>query len=167
MWLFYFPFWKFLEAGVELVFERDDTAVVTRKKQGKTIMKQTLFHEKYPIYVLELGKAESSCKSVDDVVAYYWNKIEEHPDAAFIGVFDHYAHSSSLPDGEISGEIKEAKNVLFCFGRDMLSPISLAVRARSIGIAELPNGFIISFLEAPNPIANEAMEGWTLALKDQ
>ena len=130
-------------------------------------MNQTLFHEKYPIYILELDKSETSCRSVDDIIAYYWQKIDAHPFASCIGVFDHYAHTESLPEGSISEEIHAAKNIVFCFGKELLNPKVLAVRPRSIGIAELEKCFIISFLEAPNPTANEAMETWTLALKDQ
>lgn len=48
-----------------------------------------------------------------------------------------------------------------------MNPKVLAIRPKSIGVAELANSFIISFLEAPNPAANEAMETWTLALKDK
>jgi hypothetical protein len=130
-------------------------------------MNQTLLHEKYPIYILELDKGETSCKSVDDIIAYYKAKINEHPVVTFIGVFDHYAHTASLPDNSINAEIKDAKNILFCFGKEILNPKALAVRPRSIGIAELDRKFVISFLEAPNPMANEAMESWTLALKDR
>jgi hypothetical protein len=130
-------------------------------------MNQTLLHEKYPIYILELDKAETSCKSVDDIIAYYRRKIDEHPVVSFIGIFDHYAHTASQPDSMIGVEIKDAKNILFCFGKDILSPKVLSIRPRSIGVAELEHKFVISFLEAPNPMANEAMEGWTLALKDK
>lgn len=130
-------------------------------------MNQTLLHEKYPIYILELDKGETSCKSVDDIIAYYRGKIDEHPVVTFIGVFDHYAHTDSLPEGKIAAEIKNAKNILFCFGKELLNPTVLAIRPRSIGVAEIENEFIISFLEAPNPVANEAMETWTLALKDK
>lgn len=36
----------------------------------------------------------------------------------------------------------------------------LAVRPRSIGIAETETGFIVSFMEAPMAIANDTMESW-------
>lgn len=129
-------------------------------------MNQTLLHEKYPIYILELGKEETSCRSVDDIIAYYGQKIDAHPVAACIGVFDHYSHTSTLPEGEINQDIIGAKNIVFCFGKEILNPTVMAIRPRSIGVAELGSKFIISFLEAPNPAANEAMETWTLALKD-
>ncbi len=130
-------------------------------------MNQTLLHEKYPIYILELSKSETSCRSVDDIVSYYGQKIDAHPVATCIGVFDHYGHTSALPEGEISENIWAAKNIVFCFGKEIMNPKVLAIRPKSIGIAEMADSFVISFLEAPNPAANEAMESWTLALKDQ
>jgi hypothetical protein len=129
-------------------------------------MNQTLLHEKYPIYILELDKGETSCRSVDDIIAYYWQKIDAHPIAKYVGVFDHYGHTAALPEGNISEEILAAQNIVFCFGKDIMNPKVLAIRPKSIGVAELDDRFIISFLEAPAPAANEAMETWTLALKD-
>ena len=41
----------------------------------------------------------------------------------------------------------------------------LAVRPRSIGVAETTRGFVISFMEAPMPIANAAMEDWAEGLR--
>ncbi|NTU93307.1 MAG: hypothetical protein HGB29_05290 [Chlorobiaceae bacterium] len=130
-------------------------------------MNQTLLHEKYPIYILELEKSETSCRSVDDIIAYYGQNIDAHPIATCVGVFDHYSHTSALSDGNISDDILAAKNIVFCFGKEIMNPKALAIRPKSIGVAELVNSFIISFLEAPNPAANEAMESWTLALKDR
>lgn len=128
-------------------------------------MKQTLLQEKYPIYILELDKEETSCRSVDDIIAYFRQKIEEHPVAVLIGEFDHYTHTSSLEDGKIGEGISAGKNIVFCFGKELLSPKMLAVRPRSIGVAEMGGHFVISFLEAPNPAANASMEEWTLALR--
>ncbi|HWQ25992.1 MAG TPA: hypothetical protein VN367_04330 [Chlorobaculum sp.] len=130
-------------------------------------MNQTLLQEKYPIYILELDKEETNCRDVDEIIAYYTKKVDEHPVATLIGVYNHYGHTSELPEGKISEEIKDAKNIIFCFGKELMNPVSLAIRPKSIGVAELGDRFIISFLEAPNPMANEAMEGWTLALKDK
>ncbi len=130
-------------------------------------MRQTLFQEKYPIYTLEIDKSETSFTSVDMILDYLKQKIEAHPVVAFIGIFDHYAHTSSLKDGVISEQIKDARNILFCFGKELPSPAVLAVRPRSIGVAEMENSFVITFLEAPNPAANEAMEAWAMGLKNR
>ncbi|ASQ89650.1 hypothetical protein CHL67_00795 [Prosthecochloris sp. GSB1] len=130
-------------------------------------MRQALFQEKYPIYTLEIDKSETSCGSVDEIIDYLRSKIEAHPVVAFIGVFDHYAHTKSLKDGVVSDQIKDARNILFCFGKELPSPCVLAVRPRSIGVAEMDDAFVLTFLEAPNPVANEAMEGWALGLKNR
>ena len=128
-------------------------------------MRQALFQEKYPIYTLEIEKSETGCRSVDDIVAYFRAKIDDHPVVSYIGVFDHYAHTRSLQDGVVSDQLKDAKNILFCFGKELPSPCVLAVRPRSVGVAEMEDSFVITFLEAPNPVANEAMESWALGLK--
>ena len=59
-----------------------------------------------------------------------------------------------------------AKNIIFCFGKDINDPGVVALRPRSIGVVELEKSFIITFLEAPNPMANNAMESWAKALKN-
>ncbi|MGB0130967.1 DUF6858 family protein [Chlorobium sp.] len=130
-------------------------------------MIQTLLQEKYPIYTLELGKTETSCRSVDAILARFKEKIDANPVIKYIGVFDHFAHTSSLPEGVIAPGIRDAKNIMFCFGKEIPHPGVLAVRPRSIGVTELENSFVITFLEAPNPAANEAMEAWTKQLKDK
>ncbi|NTV92067.1 MAG: hypothetical protein HGA72_01945 [Chlorobiaceae bacterium] len=129
-------------------------------------MIQTLLQEKYPIYTLKLDKSETSCKSVDDIMAHFKQRIDDNPGVCFIGIFDHYAHTSSLPEGVIAPGITDAKNIIFCFGKEIPNPGVLALRPRSIGVVELDDSFVITFLEAPNPAANEAMEAWTKALKN-
>ena len=128
-------------------------------------MKQYLFLEKYPIYTLELNKSETHCKSVDEIMTYFKAMIEGNPAVQFIGVFDHYTHTAELPDGFINPAIRDAKNILFCFGKEIKDPGVLALRPRSIGVAELDDIFVITFLEAPNPLVNASMEGWAKALR--
>ena len=123
-------------------------------------MKQITVLEKYPVYTIELAKNETTYKSVDEILVYLKQKIETHPIATYIGEFDHYTHTSSLAVGEISEAIKDAKNLICCFGKVLPKPEVLAVRPRSIGVAEMADSFVVSFLEAPNPEANAAMESW-------
>jgi len=40
----------------------------------------------------------------------------------------------------------------------------MGVRPRSFGVAEKDDSFVISFLEAPNPEANAAMEEWAKSI---
>jgi hypothetical protein len=97
------------------------------------------FKEKYPLFRMERQKAQMRFNNVDEIIAYLKEEIANHPVATYIGVFDHYAHTKSLPEGEIAEDILEAKNVLFCF--------------------------VVSFMEAPNPAANESMKAWIGALE--
>jgi hypothetical protein len=129
-------------------------------------MKQTLLQEKYPVYVAEIDKAETSCQSVDEIVGYLKQKIAGNPKVQFIGVFDHYAHTKRI-EGEINPEIKAAVDVIFCFGLALPNPQVLAVRPRSIGVADMGSKFVVSFMEAPMKPANEAMEAWAKGLRDK
>ena len=128
-------------------------------------MKQIMLQEKYPVFVLEIGKQETTCKSIDDVVARIKAAIAADSRVAWIADFDHYAHTTKL-GGTIAPEIKAARNLVFCFGLQLPNPNVLAVRPRSIGIADCGDKFVVNFLEAPMKPANEAMEGWAKALLD-
>ncbi len=123
-------------------------------------MKQITVMEKYPVFTIELAKSETSYKNIDEIFTYLKAQIEAHPIATYIGEFDHYKHTSSLEVGEIASNIKDAKNLICCFGKVLPKPEVLAVRPRAIGVAEMENSFVVSFLEAPNPDANATMEKW-------
>jgi len=128
-------------------------------------MQQELFNLDYPIYTTTLKKVETNHRNVTDILTALQSKIEEHPVAIYIGVFDHYKHTTSLGEaGEVAAEILDAQNILCCFGKSLMDPKMLAARPRSIGVAELQDSFVISFLKAPNPAANEAMEKWVKSL---
>ncbi len=128
-------------------------------------MKQITLMEKYPLFVLELLKSETSCIDIEDVLHELKKQIETHPVAVYIATFDHYAHTTALPEHIIDPNIKAAQNIVFCFGKELPRPELVGVRPRSIGICEMEDKFVLSFLEAPNPVANKAMEEWVLALK--
>jgi len=123
-------------------------------------MKQITVMEKYPVFTIEIAKNETTYKSVDEILSYLKEQIELHPIAIYIGEFDHYTHTKNLEVGEIAKEIKDAKNIICCFGKTLPKPEVLAVRPGSIGVVEMTESFVISFLEAPNPDANAAMEKW-------
>lgn len=126
-------------------------------------MKKTILMDKYPIFSLELLKEEVEVKNAQEVVTYFKEKIETHPIATFITVFDHYAHTRNL-DGKILEGLIDAQNVLFCFGSAIPNTKILAVRPRSIGICEFNDKFVIDFLEVPNEELHELMENWAKAL---
>ena len=128
-------------------------------------MKQTLLQEKYPVFVMELDRVETEYPDIDAICDYFRRRIDAHRCATFIADFDHYAHTCRLPEGEVAEDIRAARNIVFCFGIALPNAQVLAVRPRSIGVAETEHGFIISFLEAPMPIANAAMEDWAEGLR--
>ncbi len=130
-------------------------------------MEQTLLNDPYPLFVLRLDRDEMRYQSVDAICDYFRRCIEVHRCGQFIAVFDHYAHTCNLPDGQVDSEIRAAKNVLFCFGLALPSPEILGLRPRSIGVAELDRQFVISFMETPMPLANAAMEDWALGLRQE
>ena len=127
-------------------------------------MKQKVFKEKYHIFEIEYKKSELQYKSVDEIIAALQVKIDAHPVIAFIAIFDQYKHTASLKDGEINPSIKAAKNIIFCFGKELPTPEILAIRPRSIGVCELKDSFVVSFLEAPNDAANKTMEEFVKSL---
>jgi len=127
-------------------------------------MKQITFKEKYPVFTLEIKREECMFSSTDEIISYFKEKVEAHPVGDFISIFDHFSHTKNLETsgkgGEISPEILEAKNIIFCFGKELPSPLVLAVRPRSIGVAEFSGKFVISFMETPNPASTKTVEEW-------
>ena len=128
-------------------------------------MQYTLFMDKYPTHHLDLLKADTAFGSVDEIIAFFSAKVEADPRACRIAEFDHYAHTRSLPDGEIAANIRAAKHLVFCFGLKLPNPLAMAPRPRSIGVCELDDRFSIVFLEAPNPAMNVTMQAWVKELE--
>jgi len=130
-------------------------------------MKQMLIQEKYPVFMLDIFKNETTYKNAEEIINFFKERIQSHPVATYIGEFDHYKHTSNLENGEISENIKDCKLVMFCFGNKLPNGKVPAVRPRSIAVTEFDDKFEISFLEAPALIANEVMENWVKELKNQ
>jgi len=126
-------------------------------------MTQSTFMDKYPLNTLEIQKSETNVTTVDEIIAHFKAKIEAHPIAAYIAVFNHYEHTEALK-GQINPDIKDAKNIVFCFGAAIPTTKILAVRPRSIGIAEMENSFMIEFMDAPKENLNEVMQSWSKEL---
>ena len=127
-------------------------------------MKKTIFMDKYPVYSLELLKTEVEVKNVPEIIEYFKAKIEAHPIATFIAIFDHYSHTKGL-NGPIMEGMKDAQNIIFCFGPAIPNTKILAARPRSIGVSELEDRFVIDFIEAPKEQLHDLMESWAKNLK--
>jgi len=131
-------------------------------------MKQTMVMDKYPISELNILKNETNFTSVDEIISHLKAKIDAHPVAVFITIFDHYSHTKSLGEnGTISDDILDAKNLICCFGKALPAANMVAVRPRSIGVVEMKNEFVVSFLDAPNPQAHEVMISWVKSVKNK
>ncbi len=128
-------------------------------------MKQKIFKDKYHIFEIEYKKDELKYSNVDEIIEVLKAKIENHPVIAYIAIFDQYNHTKSLKEGEINPKIIDAKNIIFCFGKEIPTPEVLAVRPRSIGVCETEDSFVLNFLEAPNDTANVVMEEFVKSLR--
>lgn len=120
--------------------------------------------DKYPVCSIEFAKSEMSITTTKEVVEYFKEKIQNHPIAQFIAVFDHYAHTQNL-GGAIMDGLVDAHNIIFCFGQAIPNTKILAVRPRSIGVCEFEDKIVIDFIEAPREELNKVMEEWTKGLK--
>jgi hypothetical protein len=129
-------------------------------------MKKTQFMDKYPVHSLELQKSNIKQTNIVEIIEYFKDKIQAHPIAKFIAVFDHYSHTKEL-NGEINPSIIDAQNLIFCFGPAIPNTKILAVRPRSIGIAELEDKFVIEFIEAPKEQIHQIMEEWAKGLENE
>lgn len=119
------------------------------------------FKDTYPVYVREIPEGNYS---IDSIIEILKNNIKQHPFAEFIAVFDHYALTTKIEGHVLSEDILGAKDLIFCFGKELPVPEMLAIRPRSIGIAKIKNGFTISFMQAPNEKATQSMIEWVDAL---
>jgi len=128
-------------------------------------LRSTHFQQKYPITALDIAKTETTYISVTAIADYFRACIASTPRVSYIGSFDHHAHTLAI-GGEIAPDITAAVNVLFCFGNALPNAQVLAVRPRSIGIADLRHHFVISFMDAPMKPANDAIQAWALALRN-
>lgn len=127
-------------------------------------MKQMLLQEKIPVFKLEVNKAETEFNSAQEIINHFKRLIDEHEITRFISEFDHYSHTKGLQSGHVDEDIVDARNIIFCFGAHLAMAEILALRPRSIGIAETRDGFVVSFMQAPMALANETMESWVKSI---
>jgi len=130
-------------------------------------MTQSLFMDKYPICSILINKKETTFSTVDEIITYLQDKIATHPFATEIAIFNHLAHTLSIEDYIVDENMKSAKNLLFCFGKQLPTAKMLAVRPRSIGICEFEDSFEISFLEVPNEKLQVVTRQWVESIKNK
>ncbi len=130
-------------------------------------MKQSLLHESFPHYLLEIDKGETSFRTASEILDYLKQCIDGNEVARYIATYDHFEHTRALPNGQIANDILDAKCIVFCFGITLPDPRVMAFRPRSIGVAETLKSFVVTFVEAPMPVANLAIENWVMSLANQ
>jgi hypothetical protein len=114
---------------------------------------------------LEFSKDEARFGSADEAIVFIKEQIDAHPMAAYISTFDHYTHTSNLPQSRIAEDIVDVKMAIFCFGPDISIPQLAGVRPRSISVVEHTDKFTVTFMNAPAPFIQDAMTEWVMALK--
>lgn len=127
------------------------------------MMEYSIFHDKYPIFSRTIAKSDTRFTSVDDILNYLENCINANEKSVYIARFDHATHTKNI-DGELAPNITEAKHIIFCFGMKLPTPAAMAVRPRSIGVSDIGDSFVVNFMEAPNPIAQDWMLEWVEAI---
>jgi len=128
-------------------------------------MKSMSIKDTYPVQAMVLEKEEARFATTDEIISYLEEKIAAHPVATYIATFDHYTHTKNLPEHEMAEEIVDVKIVVFCFGKELPVPQIAAVRPRSIAVVEEADKFTISFMDAPNPQAHDAMTNWVKGIR--
>jgi hypothetical protein len=127
-------------------------------------MTRSILLDTHPMYAMKILKSEIRYSDISQIIEHFKAKIVENPEAVFITVFDHYAHTKSL-DGNILEGVLDAKNLLFCFGHSIKNIEILAFRPKSIAMCELEDSFVFEFLETPRPEVNEWISSWIKELK--
>jgi len=128
-------------------------------------MKSMTIKDTYPVQAAVIGKEEARFSNTDEIIAYLRELIEKHPVATYIATFDHYTHTKNLPEHEMDEKIVDVKLIVFCFGKELPIPQIAAVRPRSIAIVEEADKFTVSFMDAPNPVAHDAMIKWVQGIR--
>ena len=129
-------------------------------------MTKTNFMEKYPVCTVEIQKSQTTFTNVTEIIEYLKSLVEAHEIAKFIATFNNYEHTNAL-GGEINPEIKDAQNLIFCFGAAIPNTKILAPRPRSFGIAELEDSFVVEFLEAPMQNLSDVMVKWAKSIANK
>jgi len=113
----------------------------------------------YPAWVEEIAKADTPWRDVDEIAAVLQGRIRRHSGSAFIGVFDHYGLNLRV-SAALPLDMQDAKTILFCPGTKLLDPLLLALSPCAIGVADMGNRFVISFLDSPVIFPTETLNQW-------
>lgn len=113
----------------------------------------------YPVWVEEIAKADTPWRDVDEITAALEACIRRLGSTAFVGIFDHYGLNLRACE-PLPTNMQDAKTLLFCRGAWLRDPRFLALSPSAIGVADMGNRFVISFLDAPMVSPLEHMFQW-------
>ena len=126
-------------------------------------MEQKTIMENYSVEYYNIPKTKLPNPTIESVIELLKERIDKDPVATFITIFDHFVHTQK-GGGEINKEIKDAKNIVFCFGRAIPNPLVVGLRPRSFGIVDLGEKIQINFMTAPKADTNKKMQSWVTSL---
>jgi hypothetical protein len=113
----------------------------------------------YSVWVEEIAKVDTPCRDVDEITVALQACICHLGATALIGVFDHYGFNLRA-GAPLPMCMQDAKTILFCRGSLLLDPMLLALCPSAIGVADMGNRFVISFLDAPAVFPAETVGQW-------
>jgi len=122
-------------------------------------MQRITVEGRYPVWVEEIAKADTPWHDVDEIAVVLQSSIQRHAGSAFIGVFDHYGLNIRMGE-TLPFAMQDAKAILFCPGARLLNPMHLALCPCAIGVADMGNRFVISFLDTPVVSSTETLALW-------
>ncbi len=125
---------------------------------------EKLVNNEFPIIKISINKNEfnshfnnNGIDSFNELVGLFRNKLEGIKDVKIISEFDNLGHTQSI-GGEINKNIINAKIIIYCFGKNLLSPEQIAIRPRNLSICEIGDYYTISFLKIPSDNLNNLVK---------
>lgn len=130
-------------------------------------MQQALLREDDPVCTIELEKSKMRHANMDALLAALKARVDAHPTAAYIATVDQESNLDARARQNAAVDYVASKLMVFSFEVDMPNPGVLVVRPRTVGVTEFADRFVINFIVVPTSMANDPMEDWVHALRDE
>lgn len=128
-------------------------------------MENFQFAVKNTIRKFVIGRHETSCRTIDDIIAVLTWLLESDLSLALLSVFDNHAHAIRCGT-TITADIQSAKCFVWCSSPGLLDTSAIPLQIHAIGIADLGNRFAINYEESPYPAVNQMIQSWISILSD-
>jgi hypothetical protein len=113
----------------------------------------------YPVWIEEIAKADTFYRNVDEIVAALQARVARHAQASWIGVCDHYGLNLRLGE-RLPAAMQDARIALLCDAPALSGTAFLALQPCAIGVADMGNRFVFSFMERPDAAGNGFLRQW-------